>query len=173
MQQSSALYHVNRIHSMTQGLRIPVAWPHDGNVHDKGSGLGIAKQYRGFGGNMMPTHAKNHGTTDYRVEPGLQEIRELMFTGKLAIAPHNTELLEQMRHYHRDEDFRIVKSRDHLIDAFRYALMCKRQGKPRSECDGVGFGNMPLAGQRRESGSGSTFARGTPLHPDGDMDVFV
>ena len=109
MQQSSALYHVQRIHSMTRGLRVPIAWPHDGNVHDKGSGLGLAQQYKAFGANMLPTHAKNHGTNDYRVEPGLQEIRELMFTGKLTIAGHNSELLEQMRLYHRSEDFRIVK----------------------------------------------------------------
>ena len=31
---------------MTGGLRIPIAWPHDGNVHDKGSGLGLAVQYQ-------------------------------------------------------------------------------------------------------------------------------
>src|SRR5262249_2192713 len=146
MQQSSAIYHVQRIHSMTQGLRVPVAWPHDGHVHDKGSGLALAKQYRGFGANMLPSHAVNHATGDYRVEPGLQEIRELMYTGKLTIGGHNSELLEQLRHYHRDEDYRIVKSRDHLIDAFRYAVMCKRQGKRRLECDGVGHGAMPFAG---------------------------
>jgi phage terminase large subunit-like protein len=150
MQQSSALYHTQRIHSMTRGLRIPIAWPHDGNVHDKGSGLGLAQQYKQFGANMMSTHAKNHGTNDNRVEPGLQEIRELMFTGKLHIAGHNSEMIEQLRGYHRDQDFRVVKERDHLIDAMRYATMMRRQGRPRSECDGIGYGAMPFAGQRRE-----------------------
>ena len=71
---------------MTGGLRMPIAWPHDGNVHDKGSGLGLAVQFKSYGANMMPKHAINHGTTDYRVEPGLQEMREMMFTGKLHIA---------------------------------------------------------------------------------------
>jgi hypothetical protein len=150
MQQSSALYHTQRIHSMTQGLRIPISWPHDGAVHDRGSGLGLAQQYKNFGANMLGTHAKNHGTNDNRVEPGLQEIRELMFTGKLHIAGHNSELIEQMRGYHRDQDFRVVKERDHLIDALRYAIMMKRSGRPRSECDGIGYGNQPYAGQRRD-----------------------
>ena len=95
MKQSSALYHVQRIHSMTGGLRLPISWPHDGNVHDKGSGLGLAVQYKNFGANMMPQARHNHGTTDYRVEPGLQEMREMMFTGKLQIQPGNNELLEQ------------------------------------------------------------------------------
>jgi phage terminase large subunit-like protein len=151
MQQSSALYHVQRIHSMTRGLRVPVAWPHDGHVHDKGSGLALSTQYKNFGANMLPNHATNHGAGDYRVEPGLQEIRELMFAGKLHIAGHNGELLEQLRHYHRDEEFRVVKSRDHLIDALRYAVMMKRNGKPHLECQGVGFGTMPYAGHRPES----------------------
>jgi len=174
MTQSSALYHVQRIHSMTKGLRIPVAWPHDGNVHDKGSGVALAKQYKDFTANMLPKHATNYGTNDYKVEPGLQEIRELMFVAKLHIAPHNQELLEQMRHYHRDEDFRIVKARDHLIDALRYAVMMRRSGKPRLECDGVGFGSMPYAGHRRDEGHRQTqFARGTPNHPGGDMDPFT
>ena len=69
---------------MTGGLRLPIAWPHDGNVHDKGSGLGLAVQFKSYGANMMPKHAINHGTTDFRVEPGLQEMREMMFTGQTA-----------------------------------------------------------------------------------------
>jgi hypothetical protein len=71
IERSSALYHVQRIHSMTQGLRIPVAWPHDGATHDKGSGLSLAGQYKGFGANMLPKHATNHGTSHYNVEPAL------------------------------------------------------------------------------------------------------
>jgi hypothetical protein len=42
MERSSALYHVQRIHSMTKGLRVKIAFPHDGHVHDKGSGLPLA-----------------------------------------------------------------------------------------------------------------------------------
>ena len=171
MTQSSALYHVARI--MTGGLRLPIAWPHDGNVHDKGSGLGLAVQFKNYGANMMPKHAINHGTTDYRVEPGLQEIREMMFTGKLHIGRANSELLEQLRAYHRKEDFTINKGNDHLIDALRYAVMMRRSGKAKSECEGIGFGPLPYAGQQRASGPGSGFAIGTPNHPGGDFDLFT
>lgn len=151
---------------MTRGLRVPVSWPHDGHTHDKGSGQALALQYKAFGANMLPKHATNHGATDYKVEPGLQEIRELMFTSKLHIATHNSELIEQMRHYHRDEDFRVVKQRDHLIDALRYAVMMKRSGKPRLECEGVGFGNMPFAGHRPDRSREQQVAKNT------NFDVF-
>jgi phage terminase large subunit-like protein len=163
MQGSSALYHTQRIHSMCRGLRIPIAFPHDGHVRDLGSGMALAQQYKNFGANMMAKHATNHGTNENRVEPGLQEIRELMFCGKLHIAGHNTELIEQMRTYHRDQDFRVVKERDHLIDAMRYAIMMRRSGRARSECDGVGFGTMPFAGQRRAP-SGPKMAKGVDFN---------
>ena len=96
----------------------------------------------------------------------------MMFGGKLIIAGHNNELLEEMRNYHRSEDFRLVKQRDDLISALRYAIMMRRHGKALSACDGVGFGNMPYARQSAERG-GSQFARGTPNHPDGDFNVFT
>jgi hypothetical protein len=159
MERSLALYHVQRIHSMTRGLRIPIAWPHDGAVHDKGSGLPLAQQYRGFGANMMPKHATNHGTQAFALEPALEEMREMMFAGRITIGGHNQELIEELRTYHRDEDYRIVKQRDDLVSALRYAVMMRRQGRTRSECDGVGFGNMPFAAQRRDR-SGPQIAHG-------------
>jgi phage terminase large subunit-like protein len=146
MTRSSALYHVQRIHAMTKGLRVPVAWPHDGSVHDKGSGLALKDQYKNFGANMMPTHAVNRSSGKNDLLPSIEEIRELMYSGRLTIAAHNTELLEEIRHYHRDHDYRVSKQRDDLISALRYAVMSKHRGKLRWECDGTGFGQMPYAG---------------------------
>jgi phage terminase large subunit-like protein len=166
MERSSALYHVQRIHSMTRGLRIPIAYPHDGAVHDKGSGLPLALQYKNFGANMMGKHATNHGTNHFNIEPALEEMRELMFAGKLTIAGHNHEVLEELRHYHRDENFKIVKQRDDLVSALRYVIMMRRYGKSLSECDGIGYGAMPYAGQRRVN-SGPQIAR------DVDFGVFT
>jgi phage terminase large subunit-like protein len=160
MERSSALYHTQRIHSMTRGLRVPISWPHDGAVHDKGSGLPLAGQYRNFGANMMAKHATNHGTNHFNVEPALEEMREMMFAGKITIAGHNAELLDELRNYHRDQDFRIVKQRDDLVSALRYAIMMRRSGKSRSECDGIGFGNMPFAGQQRNRGGEPQMATG-------------
>jgi phage terminase large subunit-like protein len=172
MTKSSALYHTQRIHAMTRGLRVSIAYPHDGHSHDKGSGLSLSMQYKNFGCNMMSSHAVNHGTKMNSVEPALEEMRELMFAGKLTIAGHNNELLEELRNYHRSEDFKIVKQRDDMVSALRYAIMMRRHGKSLSACEGVGFGNMPYARQHAER-RGSQFARGTPNHPDGDFDVFT
>jgi hypothetical protein len=91
--------------------------------------LPLAGQYRNFGAAMLPRHAVNHGTNHNNVEPALEEMRQLMYEGKLTIAPHNSELIEELRHYHRDENFKIVKQRDDLVSALRYAVMMRRSGK--------------------------------------------
>jgi phage terminase large subunit-like protein len=173
MERSSALYHVQRIHNMTRGLRIPVAWPHDGAQHDKGSGLSLSMQYKNFGAKMMAGHAVNHGTKMNSIEPALSEMREMMFGGKLIIAGHNNELVDEIRNYHRDEDFKIVKQRDDLVSAVRYGIMMRRQGKALTECEGIGYGNMPYARQNQWRGREQQFAIGTANHPDGDFDVFT
>jgi hypothetical protein len=55
------------IHAATikaKGAWIPVAWPHDGLQHDKGSGDALAAQYRNLGVNMLKekaTHAPAKG----------------------------------------------------------------------------------------------------------------
>jgi phage terminase large subunit-like protein len=167
MERSSALYHVQRIHAMTRGLRVPTAFPHDGHTHDKGSGLSLAGQYKNFGANMMSKHATNHGSNNYNVEPALEEMRDMMFAGKIIIAGHNSELLEELRHYHRSEDYKIVKQRDDLVCALRYAVMMRRSGRPLLDCEGVGFGPMPFAGQRRASNGEPQLARGI------NFDVFT
>ena len=88
-----------------------------------------------------------------------------MFAGKLTIAGHNHELLEELRHYHRDDNFKLVKQRDDLVSAMRYAIMMRRHGKPLTECDGVGYGAVPYAAQRRANS-------GQQIAADTDFDVF-
>lgn len=122
MERSSALYHVQRIINMCRGLLIPIAYPHDGGTHDKGSGLSLKLQYENFGANMMAKHALNHNTTNYNVEAALSEIRDMFYAGNLIIAPHNYELIDELRNYHRDDGLKIVKQRDDLISAMRYAI---------------------------------------------------
>jgi phage terminase large subunit-like protein len=171
--RSNALQHTSRIHNMTRGLRIPTSWPHDGHSADKGSGLPLSLQYKNHGCNMLPTHAKNHGTNTNSIEPALEEMREMMFGGRITIAGHLHELLDELRNYHRDDDYRIVKQRDDLVSALRYAIMMRRNGRALSECEGVGYGNMPYARQRPERSRGPQFARGTQGHADGEFDVFT
>jgi phage terminase large subunit-like protein len=137
MERAEALYHVKRIASMCRGLRIPLAWPHDGLVHEKGSGLALADVYRRLGAPMLPKHAENHGG-GYHVEPAIEEMIGYMKQGKFMIASYMSELGEEILNYHRDEDYKIVKLRDDLISAVRYAFMMRRSGKPLEACDSYG-----------------------------------
>jgi hypothetical protein len=56
MDQAEAFNHVRRIAAMCRGMRIPVAYPHDGNQHKKGSGKTLASIYRNLGAPMLSTH---------------------------------------------------------------------------------------------------------------------
>jgi hypothetical protein len=103
---------------------IPCAWPHDGIQHDKGSGLGLAGQYRTQGLNMLAEHA-THEDGGNGVEAGVMEMLDRMQTGRLKVFKHLEEWFSEFRLYHR-KDGKIVKERDDLLSATRYALMMKR-----------------------------------------------
>jgi terminase large subunit-like protein len=106
------------------GEWIPCAWPHDGLQHDKGSGEGLAAQYAAQGLNMLPQRA-TFADGGSGVEAGVIEMLERMNTGRLKIFHHLNDWLAERRLYHR-KDGRIVKERDDLISATRYALMMRR-----------------------------------------------
>jgi len=103
---------------------IPCAWPHDGLQHDKGSGEELASQYRGQGLNMLHERAtwEDGGNG---VEAGVSEMLDRMLTGRWKVFSTCTKWLEERRLYHR-KDGRIVKERDDVISASRYALMMLR-----------------------------------------------
>jgi len=103
---------------------VPCAWPHDGYQHDKGSGLGLAKQYRDQGMNMLAEHA-THEDGGNGVEAGLMEMLDRMQTGRLKVFRHLEEWFGEFRLYHR-EDGKVVKERDDLMSATRYAIMMRR-----------------------------------------------
>ncbi len=113
-----------------RGDWIPVAWPHDGLQHEKGSGETIAFQYRKHGLNML----KDRATFDdggNGVEAGIQEMYDLMLTGRFKVAKHLTEFFEEFRMFHR-KDGKIVKLNDDIISSVRYALMMRRKAKARA-----------------------------------------
>lgn len=103
---------------------IPCAWPHDGYQHDKGSGLPLAQQYRDQGLNMLPENA-THEEGGNGVEAGLMEMLDRMQTGRFKVFEGNNEWMEEFRLYHRLEG-KIVKVRDDLLSATRYAIMMLR-----------------------------------------------
>jgi hypothetical protein len=137
MERSEALYHVKRIASMCRGLRVPIAFPHDGNVHEKGSGIALADVYRRLGAPMLGKHAENQGG-GFHLEPAIEDMCGYMKRGCFTIASHMSELAEEILNFHRDEDYKVVKLRDDLISAVRYAFMMRRQGKPLDVCEPYG-----------------------------------
>lgn len=119
---------------------IPVAWPHDGLQHDKGSGIELAQQYRDTGLNMLddkathpPAPGEEEGSGGNGVEAGLMEMLDRMQTGRFKVFSNLAEFFEEFRLYHR-KDGKIVKLMDDIISACRYALMMKRfaKTKPRA-----------------------------------------
>jgi phage terminase large subunit-like protein len=110
------------------GLNLQWAWPHDGLAHDKTSGEQLAEAYRKHGLKLLPDKAEfDDGSSG--VEAGLFAMLERMQTGRLKVFKHLADWFEEFRLYHR-EDGRVVKLRDDLISATRYALMCLRFAKP-------------------------------------------
>lgn len=103
---------------------LPWAWPHDGLQHDKGSGDQLADQYRTQGLHMLRERSTFEDGTN-GVEAGLMEMLDRMQTGRFKVFATVGEFFEEMRLYHR-KDGKVVKERDDLISAARYALMMKR-----------------------------------------------
>ncbi len=106
------------------GVWIPVAWPHDGYQHDKGSGDQLSALYRGHGLNMLLDHA-THEEGGHGIEAGILDMLERMQTGRFKVFRGLEDWLQEFRLYHRDKGI-IVKERDDLLAATRYALMMRR-----------------------------------------------
>jgi phage terminase large subunit-like protein len=103
---------------------LPWAWPHDGLQHDKGSGEQLAEQYKANGLNMIYERATFEDGTN-GVEAGLSDMLQRMQTGRWKVFSTCVDWLEERRLYHR-KDGKIVKERDDVISASRYALMMLR-----------------------------------------------
>lgn len=103
---------------------IPCAWPHDGYQHDKGSGDQLSELYRKQGLNMLPEHA-THVEGGTGVEAGLMDMLDRMQTGRFKVFSNLAEWFEEFRLYHR-VDGKLVKERDDIMSATRYAVMMLR-----------------------------------------------
>lgn len=85
----------------------------------------MAKQYTEAGLNMLPTHAQ-FPDGSVSVEAGIMEMLDRMQTGRFKVFEHLNEWFEEFRLYHR-KDGAIVKLRDDLMSATRYAMMMLRE----------------------------------------------
>ena len=118
---------------LSRGPWIPVAWPHDGLQHDKGSGIQLAEQYRQAGLNMLHERAQyeeTSGTTGsqtsrFSVEAGIMDMLERMQSGRFKVFSHLADWWEEFRMYHR-KDGKIVAKDDDALSATRYAVMSLR-----------------------------------------------
>jgi phage terminase large subunit-like protein len=103
---------------------MPWSWPHDGMNHEKGTGEQLAPQYKAQGLNLLPERATfiDGGNS---VEAGLMDMLERMQTGRLKVFSHLTDWFEEFNLYHR-KDGKVVKLKDDLLSATRYAIMMLR-----------------------------------------------
>ena len=108
---------------------IPVAWPHDGLMHDRRSGVQFCELYRMEGVNMLPERATFEDGSN-GVDAGLMMMLERMKTGRFKVndSPSTAQWFEEFRMYHR-KDGKIVKIIDDLLDATRYAMMMLRHAE--------------------------------------------
>ena len=107
---------------------MPVAWPHDGLQHDKGSGEQLAGQYAKQGLRMIAERATFEDGTN-GLEAGVQEMYDRMITRRLRVASHLADWWEEFMLYHR-KDGKIVKEVDDLLSATRYGMMMRRFAIP-------------------------------------------
>lgn len=122
LREATPLVHASAFRR--RGASIPVAWPHDGLQHDKGSGVQLAEQYRAEGVNMLKERATFEDGTN-GVEAGIMEMIDRMQTGRFKVARGCENWLKEYRLYHREKGL-IVKLDDDCISASRYALMMLR-----------------------------------------------
>jgi hypothetical protein len=78
-------------------------------------GRNLMSEYQHLG--LKLQHADNS------VEAGILRLYQQLSDGSLKIFASCTQLLADLRYYHRDERGRVVKKSDHLVDALRYAVM--------------------------------------------------
>ncbi len=137
--------------------KVPSAWPHDGLQTEKGSGYQQKDYYEEAGWYMLDDCASwpDGGNS---VEVGLVKLNNLMATGKFKVFDDLQEVIEEIREYHRKAMpnglSQIVKMKDDLISAIRYALMDARHAEQKRAIYGniVDQYDEPVSHQRNASG---------------------
>jgi hypothetical protein len=115
-------------HLKTWG-EVPFAWPHDALQHDKGSGEQLKDIYKRNGLRMLSEKAQFPDDRGNGLEAGITEMLELIQTGRLKADRNLHDWFEEYRTYHR-KDGKVVKEREDLVSATRYAVMMWRYAQP-------------------------------------------
>lgn len=129
VREQTPVQHVGALRYWTDCFWAPVSWPHDGLQHDKGSGVSLATQYIAQGLNMLPDKA-TFPDGGNGLEAGVTEMLDRMRTGRWKVFSTCREWFEEFRLYHRaakpNGTVQIVKERDDVLSASRYAMMMLR-----------------------------------------------
>lgn len=108
---------------------VPVSWPADG-LQTRETGKEKRDVYIEEGFNLVDQHATWEGG-GVSVNLGIVRMNSLFKTGQLRIFSDLPEVFEEIRQYHTKTtpkgNVEIVKIKDDLIDAIRYALMMRRE----------------------------------------------
>jgi hypothetical protein len=90
-------------------------------------------------GTQLIEHYRNEGLKVQpalnAVEAGIFACEQMMYSGKLKAFTSLSNWYEELRLYRRDQQGKVVKERDHLMDAMRYLVMAgatllQRRPKP-------------------------------------------
>ena len=122
---------------------VPIAWPHDGLQNEKGRDDTKQQKthYADAGFEMLSSHATwvEGGNS---VENGLYLILDAMRKGKFKVFRGQIDLMDELRQYHRDDKGKIVKVRDDILDAIRYAYMMLRYAKRQGDMGRHAVGSL-------------------------------
>ncbi len=108
----------------SRGAWIPGAVDPASRGRMQSDGLQLLTQYRRLG--LMLTPADN------AVEAGLFAVWQRLSTGRIRVLASCVNFLAEYRMYRRDENGKVVKKFDHLMDALRYLVM-----------SGIGLARLP------------------------------
>lgn len=120
---------------------VPTAWPLDGLQTEKGSGKQQKSYYAEEGFNMLHAHA-TWPDGGNGVEAGILELYRLMQEGRFKVFSHISAFFDEKMNYHRDENGKIAKTNDDLLDAVRYAYMMRRYAVQRKDIGGDNFNDI-------------------------------
>ena len=130
MENAVPIMHATAIREIA--INPPVAWPHDGLHTEKGTGEKLADIYRHqpCNLNMLSAHASHTLAGGFHVWPGLTEMDVAMRAGKFKVHSSCHEFFDEYRTYRSDEEGKIVKQSDDVLDAVRCAWMMRRYARP-------------------------------------------
>ena len=141
----------------------PVAWPHDGGRGGSLiSGETIAQTYRKLGLQMRDKHA-TFPVGGFDFEAGIADMENRFAEKRLLVARHLHAFFDEYQGYHRVNGL-VNKIDDDLISATRVLCMDIRNARTTANVAGI---------ESNRDQAHSNFAKGSPAHPGGDIDVFA